>query len=816
MLKSYLKTALNFLMKHKLHSMLNLLGMAVALACCLLVSLYVLFELSYDRHHQLAERLYRISGDFASAQSVSNSGLAAALLKEEFPQIVETARIYGDQPGLLRRGELSAFEPGVRFADNSFFRLMDYEWLQGNPETALTQPDTIVLTESLADKYFPGENPMGQILELGAQRLPMTVVGVIRDLPDNTHLFITAIGSLDLGVKRSSYTEDYVLRNWGFNIFHTYILLEEGARIEDIEQRLPDFVSRHVPATGPTPRGMSALNIRDIHLQSTMRGEWKPVGNPDALLILGIIAVCVLIVACVNFMNLSTARSAQRAREIGLRKAMGADRGRIIVQFLGESIFMTTLAMVMAIALLELVLPAFREFVGIDVDWSSISGASLLLGMVAFVAFVGIAAGSYAAFFVSSFQASRVLKGDVTRGNAGVLFRNILVLGQFSISITLIIATAVVLLQMNFARKADLGFNTEQVVLVQGDLATGLGPRREEMLNRLRQHPNVINAAASSINPLAAIASLRRDVIPEGETEAVDIYGYPVGPNFLETFAIGLSAGRTFSSDRTADQYVAPTAETPLTQASFVLNEFAARQFGWTADEALGKSLKTPDKEGIVEGTVIGVVKDAYLESVREPIKPLMFYMPPEYSNGTQSVYSRLSIKIRGDDIPETLAFIDSTWKAFNPSVDIRRDFLDSEFDAVYRDEQQQGRMFLYFASLAIVLACFGLFGLAAYNTERRTREIGIRKAIGGNVGSIVYLLTKDFSKLVLLANLIAWPIAYVSMSRWLDNFAYRIDLSPLVFIGSGVVALCIAWLTVGGTAAKAASAKPVLALRCE
>jgi putative ABC transport system permease protein len=816
MIKSYLKTTLNYLIKHKLHSALNIVGMAVALACCLLISLYVLFELSYDRHHKLADRIYRVSGDFASAQVASISALAAPLLKEEFPQIIESARIYGNQPGLLRRGEFSAFEEGVRFADNSFFKIMDYEWLQGDPATALLQPDTVVLTESLAAKYFPNENPMGQTLELGAERLPMTVVGVIRDLPDNTHLLITAIGSVDLGVKRSSYTEDYVLRNWEFNIFHTYILLDEGARIEDVTSQFPDFVSRHIPPTGPTPRGMSALNIRDIHLNSTMLSEWKPRGNPNALRILSIIAVCILVIACVNFMNLSTARSTQRAREIGLRKAIGADRGRIIMQFLGESILMTAMAMLLAVAILELALPAFRSFVGIQVDWTHVNGAVLLLSMVAFVVFVGIAAGSYPAFFVSSFQPSRVLKGDVTRGNAGVLFRNVLVLGQFTISIALIIATAVVFLQMSFARNTDLGFDTEQVVLVQGDLGSGLGPQRQEMLNRLRQYPNVINAAASGAGPLASIANARRDVIPEGATEETDIYAYPLGPDFLEVLGIELLAGRTFADDRMEDQYVAPNAENSQTQASFILNAFAARQFGWSPDEAIGKLMRTPDGNGMVTGRVIGVVEDAYLESVREPVKPVMFYMPPEYRNGTQPNYSMMSIKINGQNIPETLAYIDSVWRDFNPTVAIRRSFLDAEFDNLYRDEEQQGTMFMYSAGLAIMLACFGLFGLASYNTERRTREIGVRKAMGGSVRGIVYLLTKDFSMLVLMANLIAWPIAYVGMSRWLGSFAYRIDLTPLIFIGSGFIALCIAWLTVGGIAAKAASAKPVLALRHE
>jgi putative ABC transport system permease protein len=476
--------------------------------------------------------------------------------------------------------------------------------------------------------------------------------------------------------------------------------------------------------------------------------------------------------------------------------------------------------LIVAIAIVELIFPVFTAFVGKEIDLRSLDGAGTLLTLMAFVVFTGIAAGSYPAFFLSGFRTASVLKGDLTRGKAGVLFRNVLVVAQFSISIVLIVATATVFLQMRFARNTDLGFQTEQVVVLEGTLANGLGPRWREMEDRLEQHPGIVDVSSSgSLLPLRPI-NFTSSVAADGRNDEVDIYYYGAGPNFFETYGMEVLAGRTFSEDRMSDQLTNPTPENPVTTAGYVLNERAVQELGWTVEEALGKVLRIYRREisadAVVTGTVIGVVRDAWLESVREPVKPLYFYMPADYAANSSPGFTALSIWMSGTNTVDTLAFIDSTWRDFNPEVEVRRRFLDQDFAALYAAENQQGQMFMYFSGLAIVLACVGLFGLAAFNAERRTKEIGVRKVMGGSVWSIVLLLTNDFSKLVLISNVIAWPLAYVAMERWLETFAYRIDLTPLIFIGSGLIALCIAWVTVGGTAAKAASARPVLALRYE
>jgi putative ABC transport system permease protein len=819
MFANHLKIVLAQFRKYKLQALINIAGMAVGLAGCMLIAVYVLFELSYDDHYEKADRIYRVSNIAGERRSATTSALAAPQLMQDFPQIQAAARVYGNTPGLVTRNGEGGYERGMRFTENALFKIFDFEWIQGDPDTALTEPNTVVLTESIANKYFPGEDPMGKTLDL-EDRFPMTVVGVVRDLPENTHFHIDLFGSLDLGVTRSGRPVANVLENWGFNIFNTYILLEEGAAIADIESGLADFVTRHVPANNTAaPTSLTVLALRDLHLFS-VQNEHKPVGDPGSLIVLTAVAISVLVIACINFMNLSTARAAQRAREIGMRKVMGAARGRLIAQFLGESVFMTLLAFVLALAFIELAFPAFVALVGRNITLSALDGSGLVPALLVLVVAAGVLAGSYPAFYLSSFRAGSVLKGDATRGKAGVLFRNLLVLLQFSVSITLIVATVVVVLQTRFARTADLGFQPEQVVIVEGSLQNGLGPQWRELQQRLREHPGIADAAASfSTTPLGSVGSASV-VFGEGSSEERSIYSYRVGPRFMETYDIELLTGQTFSADRVADQWVDPTPAVPQTQAGIVLNLTAARELGWTAEEAIGKDVRVLRRDiggdAVVTGRVLGVVRDAWLESVRQPIKPLYFYMPPDYYANNQPGYVAMSMRLTGADVAGTLAYIEETWQAFNPDIEMRLRFLEQSFAAVYAIETRQGTLLQYFSGLALILASVGLLGLAAFNAERRTREIGIRKVMGGSVWSIVILLTSDFSKLVLLSNLIAWPLAYVAMDRWLENFAYRIELTPLIFIGSGTIALCIAWVTVGGTAAKAANQKPVLALRYE
>jgi putative ABC transport system permease protein len=822
MLANYLKIVLAQLRRHKLQASINILGLSVGIASCLLIVVYVLFELSYDRYHANADRIYRVSDEMASGTILATtSALTAPTLQEEFPQIEAWARIYANTPGLISRGDISAYDSKLRFADGSLFRIFDFEWLQGDPATALSEPNTVVITESTARKYFADENPMGQILELETARYPMEVVGVVKDLPDNTHLDFNLLASVDLGVTRSGRTVQNVLENWSFDIFHTYLLLEEGADMAAIEAQFPDFVARHIPPTAGPAVALHAMALRDIHLYSRFVSEYRPTGSPRNLVVLGIIAVLVLLIACVNFMNLATARASQRAREIGMRKAMGADKDKLVFQFLGEAIGMTIIALILALVIVELMFPAFTAFTGKHIGLSWLRNGWIWLAIVVAVLVTGLAAGSYPAFYLSAFEPSKVLRGDLTRGRAGVLFRNVLVVAQFSASIALIVATSVVFLQMRFAREADLGFETEKIVIAEGSLLAGLGPQWRELVAQIARHPDVVSVGASSSGVPLRPAPGASNVRAEGSTTDTQLWFYQVAPNYLETYGIDLVAGRTFSADRMADlQLVRPTAAAPQTRFGVVLNLMAARQLGWTAEEAVGKEFRltraSPVPNGEEIATVIGVVQDAWLESVRAPIKPIFFLMPPDLAANNSPNYGTLSMRIASDDMTRTLADIEQIWQRINPDIVMRTRLLEQDFETVYAGENLQGQLFLYFSTLAVILACCGLLGLAAFNAERRTREIGVRKVMGGSVWSIVVLLTSDFSKLVLISNLIAWPLAYFAMESWLQNFAYRIDLTPMIFIGSGLIALCIAWVTVGGTAAKAAAQKPVLALRYE
>lgn len=819
MLRSYVAIALRHLIAQKLYSAINVIGLAVGLASFILITLFVRHELGYDGFFANADRIYRISRDYFATQGApnrvpaSNNAPVAPALLQDFPEIEQTTRVFG-LPTLMSRDETAFYENRVRWADGSLFEIFDFEWLAGDPVTALNEPGSIVLTERLATRYFGAEEPLGETLTID-NMLPVNVTGVIRNLPENTHLSMDAVVSL--GTLPALFGPR-ILEQWNsMTDFHTYFLLREGASVDAIESRIPDFISRRIAPDANALSGMTIMNIRDVHVRSTRDEEWKPSSNLTTIYSFTAVALLILLVACINFMNLSTARSTKRAREVGIRKSLGATRVRIMAQFLGESVLTAVLAMLVAAVLVELLLPPFKNFVGMDLqlDYFGEQGVAMFLAGVTVL--VGVVAGSYPALYLSAFEAAKVLKGDVARGTAGTLFRNTLVTLQFSIAIALLIGTAIVYQQTSFARNLDLGFNKDQVVVLSGSARTGLGSQWQALKTEFLKHPGVVNVTASHYTPFS-FDDNRIRVRPQGSSSFSRIQYMAVDYDFFETYQIDVLAGRAFSPDFAGDAFVMPTADNPRPSGGFIVNESAERLLGWSQSSAANQPIELGADDAFsvrLAGPVVGVVRDTSFESVRVPIRPMLFLLVPKGQPGFVMVDSA-SVRVAGDRLPETLAHIDATWREFLPEQPVARRFLDQDFEVLYRSEERQAQMFTFFSVLAIFIACLGLLGLAWFSTERRTKEIGIRKVMGGTVPDVVLLFTSEFTKLVLLANLIAWPVAYLLMQRWLAGFAYRIDMSPLVFVGGGLIALVIACLTVSAIAAKAAMAKPINALRYE
>lgn len=814
MLRNYLKTALRHIISNRLYAGINILGLGVGLACCLLILLYVRYERSYENGFTDADRIYRISRETApyngarrAIPAMNNAPVAPALVAE-FPGIEQAGRIFGGN-GLLATDTLSVVEPDLRLADQAILDIFSFDWIAGDPRSALKDPNSIVLTETLALKYFGTSAALGRTLR--AQNLvDVNVTGVIRDLPENTHLRLSGL------VSTSTYVAAYgpaFLESWLRSTdYHTYFKLREGVEVASIASEMPAFLARHIGEKFAPFLSMQILNIRDIHLHSDRDEEMKAHGSAATVWSFSLIALGILVIACINFMSIATARSAQRAKEVGVLKTLGASRSELIMRFLGESALTASVAMLIAIGMVEILLPAFSSFTGVQfalIWWQDID---LLFSVLALTLFVVFFAGSYPAFFLSNFNTAKVLKGELSRGKEGMQFRNVLVVFQFSIAITLVIATVVINQQREFATTLDLGFDKDQIVVLGSGAPLGFQQDWSLLKEQLLQNPAIENVSASHFLPFG----FNDNQIPVGRpgiAAATRIQYMYVDFDFFETYAMDIVAGRTFTPELGSDLNSIAAADEDA-DISLIINEAAARALGLQAGEGIGSRLAI--NEGAYEGTLVGIVNDTHFESIRLGVRPLLFILaPPALPNG-QQIFRSAAIKVRADALPQALQHIDATWAELYPNQILNRRFLDQDFQAMYQAEAKQGQLFRYFSAIAILIACFGLFGLASFNAERRTKEIGVRKVMGGSVWSIVVLLSNDFSRLVLLSNLIAWPVAWVTMDRWLANFAYRIDLTPLIFVGSGLIALCIAWVTVGGTAAKAASQKPVLALRYE
>ena len=789
MFRNYLKIALRNLAKHKGYSFINIAGLAIGIVCCLLVILYVRSELSYDRYHEKNDRVYRLITGMRSASYNGIAKIAGAwgpTAVAEFPEVEAAARFVFTGQTLVTRGENRFYETGGLYADSTVFDVFSYRILQGDPENALMAPNTMIITETLANKYFPEGDPVGKILRLD-NHIDYRVTAVIEDVPLNSHFTFTYLLSM------ASYSHE-LKDDWTKWLqYYTYLLLEEGASPEAVEDGLPGMLAAHIgeAAKDFTP---ALQPLTSIHLHSKLHREIGANSDIAYIYIFSAIAFFILLIACTNFMNLATARAANRAKEVGVRKASGAHRSSLVKQFLGEALFFSFFALILAVMLTILILPAFNNVSGKAFTFSDLMQPDLAIAFVLLTAFVGLISGSYPAFLLSSFRPVEVLKGNL-RISGNQLLRKGLVVFQYTISAALIMATGIMYNQLDFIRNKNLGFNKEQVVILPIQNNT-MKEKSESVKQALLQHPNVESVSISSNVPGGGDWGI--PVLPEGYTEEnrPPFRMLVIDEDFIETYQIEMVAGRNFSKEISGD----------ATHA-WLMNEAAAKMLNW--ENPLEKTLAMPVLKR-ESAPVIGVVKDFHFRSFKENIAPLIFFIPPP------SWYSLYSVRIHPENTRETLDFLKETWTTFSPDHPFTYRFFDQRFDLLHLVDVQAGQTMGYFTLLAIVIACLGLFGLASFTTQQRTKEIGIRKVLGSSASQIVILISKEFAKLVVLSLGIAAPIAYFAMTQWLQNFAYRTDIRPEIFLLAGGLTLLLALATVSFQTIRAAMTKPANALRYE
>ncbi|HYE57728.1 MAG TPA: ABC transporter permease [Rhodothermales bacterium] len=791
MLKNHLVVAARALRRQKGYATLNVVGLAVGVACCLLILLYVQNERAFDRHHAQHDRIYRLvlERQAAEATTLNPSGPAplGPALAQEFPQIRAAVRFLSpDNPTpLLSRGDTRFYEPRFFFADPEVFDVFTVPFRRGDARTALQKPNTVVLTETTARRYFGDEDPVGKTLTFNTF-LALEVTGVIADPPTTSTLQYDLLASF---ATLQGWLGEGFVSSWQNNVVQTYVLAAEGFAPEALAAQLPRFIEAHLGADQPLKR-IHFQPLDRIHLYSRRDFGLASGGDVGYVTLLSAVALFILLIGCINVTNLATARALYRAREVGIRKALGATRRQLVQQFLGEAALLTVLALVVAVALVAAGLPHFDALIGRDLS-AGVQNAGLWAGLLGIGLVSGLLSGSYPAFVLSAFQPARTLKGSPgTVGGSGV--RKALVVVQFALSIGLIIGTGVVYDQLAYVREKNLGFEQDQVLVV---------PIRHEALRqhpaplttRLQETPGVLGVATASLLPGGPVGRARYRA--EGVSEEGTMPMLWVGPAFVETLGMEVVAGRAFS-----DAFRTDSAE------AFVLNEEAVRQLGWgDPAKAIGKTFELV---GSKQGRVIGVVRDFHVASLHQKIEPVVMHLWP---------WSNYAV-VRADaaQLPRVLAGLRGAWQALDPEHPFTYSFLNENFDRLYRAEQQLARVTGLFALLAVTLACLGLAGLAAFTAQRRTKEVGIRKVLGASVPRLVGLLSKDFVALVAVAFVAAAPLAYLGMQRWLEDFAYRVPLGPGVFLLAGASALVVALLTVGTQALRAATADPVRTLRTE
>jgi len=808
MVKNYLITAIRSLRRNKFFAVLNVLGLALGLTCAILIGSFVRFELSYDRYNQKHDRIYRLESHFNiqgkdDLFAVTSLPLAPALMKE-YPEIENFCRFTFSDNNLFKYMENEIFESDVYFADSTVFDLFTLEFIRGSAKGALSRPNTMILTESFAGRLFGNEDPMGKTIEI-ANGVKFEVTGVIRDLPDNTHLKYQALYSMitlaDIYGRDVFFSlEPRLFWNVGF---YSFILLRENSSIQNILDNSPNFYEKYMKELGDQLNASFQLMVQplaDVHLKSNL-GYDSPSGNMSYIYTFGLIAIFLLLIACINYMNMATSQSAKRALEVGMRKVLGAQRFRIQSQFLVEAVLVAFFALIIAFIAAELLLPVFNQLSGRSLELDFQNNLFYVLVIVIITLCVGLISGSYPSFYLSSHKPMDVMKGDLGGKDKGTL-RKILVLVQFTISLVMIIGTFIVVKQIQFFQKKDLGFNKENIITITVRDTTGIR-NLDSFKGELEQHSNVISVGRSNSIPGSGYGIIvQRIEADDGSMIEKGVNFVFMDHDYLDTMDMKIIQGRNFDPDLESDL-----------EESILINEAAANIFGWR-DQAIGKRIQFgagTNGSATRDTKVIGVVQDFHYESLHNRIDPILFLI-------SDRPLRTLSIKISDRDVNETLEFIDSKWSEFLPDYPFDYAFLDDNLRQQYIAEEKLGSVFSYFALICIFIACLGLFGLAAHTAEQRKKEIGIRKVMGATTTSINLLLSKEFAKWVLISNIIAWPIAYYLMKEWLNNFAYQIEILPNIglFFLAGFIAFIIALITVSFQSVKAASTNPAEIIKYE
>ena len=790
MFRNYVHTALRNLLRNPVYALINIFGLSIGIACSLLIMIFIKHEISYDKFHEKRDHLYRMIFELKSPDfEITSPQMTAPVtpdLAEEFPEVNHTTRITAYRQGFFNYHNIAYKAENVLYADSSFFEMFSYNLLLGNPETVLKEPFSLVLNEEMANHIFGDENPVGKIVRWN-NRDDLVITGVVKSVPVNSHLQLTSLISF------SSLYEDKRLHmdwNGGMQYYH-YIELKPGVSVKSVEAKLPDFMYQHINYL--YEQYNSSINaslqpVRDIHLKSGYAGEIGIVGSLSGIYIYSAIALFILFIACINFMNLTTAKSTRRAREVGMRKVVGAARNSLVAQFLGESVIMSLIGLILALVIIEVLLPEFRNMVNRELELYQLKNLDLIIGIPIFIIVVGILAGSYPAFYMSAFKPVNVLKGIFSGQKGSTGFRNILVLIQFAVSLVLIICTLVIYTQLRYIKSKDVGYQKENILVLQFT-SEGFKNKYEILKANLKNIPGILSSSATSEIPGRGFTS--NGYQPEGYDQFLMFNAVDVDYDYVQTMGLQVLQGRAFSQ------------EFPSDKGAYMINETLAKELNW----------ENPLEKTIFRGgehQVIGVVKDFHFASLHQEISPLIFHMAPYLG------YDFLMVRINTEHLNNLIGNIKHAWQQIDPNEPFEYFFLDDVFNEMYRAEKKMSTILLYVAITAVIIACMGLFGLTLYSTEQRIREIGVRKVFGSTVTRVVFLLTGNFTRWVLLANILAWPVAYLIIRKYMQIYAYRINLPIWIFFLTAFAAYLIALFTISFQSIKAGTTNPAEALRYE
>jgi putative ABC transport system permease protein len=793
MLRNYLITAIRSFYRQKGFSLINILGLAFGLACALLILLWVQDELSFDRFHEHADRLYRVEEDQYYSGEVYHVNVtpwpSGPVWKDEIPEIEDASRFQWSSGLLFTYGEKAFYEGGCVAVDSTFFDLFTYEFLHGNKASALTQPYSAVLTEEAAEKYFGDENPIGKSLNAN-NKYEFTITAVLKSLPKNSIIQFDILVPFDFLKETGQYND-----HWGNNSIRTYIKLYENAVIDSVDSKLTAVVKKY---NEDTTTDFMAAPFTRIHLYE----YWGYGHNPGAIVFIYIfsaIAIFVLLIACINFMNLSTARSSTRAREIGLRKASGASKRAVIIQFFGESVLLAFISLFFALIIVSSILEVFNNVSGKELDFSNLLTPRFILAMILVTLIAGLISGIYPALYLSAFRPIKVLKGDLSAGMKSGWFRKVLVVVQFTLSVFLIIGTVIIYRQLNYMKSKDLGYDKENMFYFQ--MRGEIKDKYQTIKDAFLRDPQVLGVSAAGHQPHQIGSNSGGGDWDGKDPDLSVLIGHNiVDYDFIETMKIELKDGRSFSRDFPGDM-----ASMEDTSANFMINEVLEEIM--EKENAVGEMFRMWG----MEGRIIGVMKDFHYHSVRTKIEPLIFML------GFNEYFSWIVVRVAPGDLSKTMGSLEKSWEEVMPGYPFDYSFVEESLDQMYRTEERLGTLLKYFTILAIIIACLGLFGLASFTAEQRTQEIGVRKVMGARVSTVMMLLSKEFSLLVLLSCMIAIPASLLVMGKvFLQNFEYRTDMTWWIFLGASLAALLIAVLTVSYQAARAALTNPADALRHE